>query len=358
MSSGLTLLWIEALEADLQTLREAASRVGGTVEQTPRAALPQRISTAIQLGAVVVLAGSDVEASIALRSGADEVVRSGELSGATIGRAIETAQLRYSSRRQPMTNDGDIGSRLLASAFTAELDVPLASAALDCDVLWDALGRVLYATERLADWGSLNAPIDQLRELAALRASAPSSVELRARVEKLRSSVARAGAVVRTFNALTIDTDGGQTRVDELARAVVEMLRAHLQVVGDLTFDAERCYTQVPRATVVHVVTGLLANAIGTLHGTGARGHLDLRVFEAEGAVVIEVRDDASPAGRVPLSAVNPALADVQARARGAGGDLFLDEDATGKTARVVLPASDGLGVAEAPQDRDDRLYS
>lgn len=343
--SGVTVIWMDALSGDLQILREVAQRAGGVVEQTPRSALPTRIAAAMRVGAVVVLAASDVDASIALRSGADEVVRSGELSESAVSRAIETALLRSSARGKPASGDASIGSQLLASAFTAELDVPLASAAMDCDVLWDALGRVLYATERLADWGSLNAPIDQLRELAALRASGPSSVELRARVEKLRSSVARAGEVVRTFNALTIDTEGGHTRADEVASAVADMLRQHVQVVGELTLDVARCYTHAPRATVVHVVTGMLANAIGALHARGVRGRIEVRVFEAEGAVVIEVEDESTPTGSLPVSAPTAALADVRARARAASGDLFVDEGPTGASVRVVLPAADGLGV-------------
>jgi hypothetical protein len=139
--------------------------------------------------------------------------------------------------------------------------------------------------------------------------------------------------------------------VDDIARAVVEMLRAHVQVVGELSLEVERCQTTAPRATVVHAVTGMLANAIATLHAAGSpkRGHIDVSVFEAEGAVVIEITDDAAPNGNLPLSAPSAALADVRARARAAGGDFFLDEGSSGKTARVVLPASEGLGVTDAP---------
>lgn len=358
MHPGAAILWTDATATDLQTLQESALESGSVVEHSTRASLPARIAHYLQRGPVVVLAGSDVDASIALRSGADEVLRAGELVRASVVASVERARLRYLARATPPVVDSDPGTDLISRALASELNAPLSRAASDCDVLWDALGRVLYATERLADWGSLNAPIEQLRELAALRASAPSSNELHARVDSLRSALARAGSLVRNFNELVVVADGSSSRLDEITERLVELLRDHVAVVGQLSLSLNRSETIVPRATVVQLVSGVLAHALAALHTDGRQsgGHIEVRVFEEEGAAVIEVYDDAPAPGAVPVGDMSPTLNRLQARARAAGGDLFLDDDEFGKTVRVVLPAGEVGYVDQPAMLRNDRL--
>jgi hypothetical protein len=346
MGPRATILWTEATAAELGMLRRAGPTA--VLESTHRSLLVQRIVAALPHGGVVVVAVSDAEASTALRSGVDEILRAGEISLTNATVALERAGLRFAARAPGASSDADLGAGLLASAVASELNVPLASAVLDCEVLWEALDRTLYANDRLADWGSLNAPIDELRELVALRAAAPSSLELRTRIDALRATLARAGNVVRTFNDLMI-AEGPHTRVDQVARAVAELLHAHIAVVGELSLELEACHANVPRGALVAIVSAMVASAVGALHAARVRdGHITVRVFEAEGSVVIEVSDDAAAPGELALGAYGVTLGATGDRLRAVGGELMIDDDAHGKTVRAILPASDGLGVSEA----------
>ena len=352
MGPRATILWTAATASDLENLRGAGE--SERIEHVSRHALAPRIAAALPRGGVVVVTGSDAEASLALRAGADEVLRAGELSPPSVSLALERAGLRFSARAPGPASETDLGTDLLATAVASGLNAPLTSAVLDCEVLWEALSRTLYANERLADWGSLNAPIEELRELAALRASAPSSVELRSRIDKLRSSLARAGSVARTFNDLMVEsTDGPDTRVDAVARSVVELLRVHIAVVGDVSLQLESCSSSVPRATLVQILSAIVANAVGALHAAGAigEGRITVSVFEAEGAVIVEVSDNARAPGTLPLGTYGATLRNTRARLRAAGGDLMLDDDAAGKTVRAILPAADGLGAPESVRE-------
>lgn len=219
-----TILWTDASQSDLAALHAALSVVDGTIEHVARAAMAARVAIRMQSGPLVVLAATDVDASIALRSGADEVIRAGELTEQLVQVTVERAALRYSARATlPVGDDAhEHGMDLLTRAFAMTLRAPLSRAESDFHALWDGLGRTMYATERLAEWGALNAPIDQLRDLAALRASAPSSNELQARVESLRTSLSRSGSVLRSFSELLVD-DSGTTRVDDVAYRLIEL---------------------------------------------------------------------------------------------------------------------------------------
>jgi hypothetical protein len=358
MSGFPTIFYTAVAGGDRVAIDAVARDSGARLVLVTRSALPGQIGSAALAGGVIVIVANDVEASMALRAGADEVLRAGEIGTDTLFAAIERAALRFSARNDARVPGSSGGGDLLASVITSELNAPLAAAVVDCDVLFNALGRVLYANERLADWGTLSAPLEQLRELVALRASAPSSTELQARVDNLRHSLARAGSLLRVLRELTSEAnDGRGVAVGDVARAVSELLRAHVErVVGGVPLSVVgSCRAHVSRTALVRLVTGVVASAVESVGRTG-RGGLSIRVFEAEGAVVLEVEHATDQVGTGVSKMA--ALADV---ARSVGGDLLVDEDESCTILRILLPIAmeyDAITAPEPARPRPNKLLS
>ena len=76
----LTILWIELADGEEAVLRRAADLYRVELVPVKRYSLASQTFAAVALGPVLFVARTAREASLALRTGVDEVVRTGELT--------------------------------------------------------------------------------------------------------------------------------------------------------------------------------------------------------------------------------------------------------------------------------------
>ena len=123
---------------------------------------------------------------------------------------------------------------------------------------------------------------------------------------------------------------------------------------------ASECVTTASRTTLVVIVGALLSNALDGIRASArGKGKISLHVFEAEEAIVVEVRDDGReiPTDLRPdllerqfgTGAARRGLPGLRDRVRRAGGDLLVDSGPSGNAIRVFLPSGrvhDAVAVA------------
>jgi signal transduction histidine kinase len=237
-------------------------------------------------------------------------------------------------------------------------------ASLDCASVADAMNCLIDLDDQFFAWTALVAPSEQLRSLIARRLTAPTAPELKGVLRRLRASIGRAECLVRLLRELT-DPKGsrGPLLVAALLEDIVEVMRPVIEPCADISVEATpECVTTASRTTLVVVVGALLANALdGIRAASRGKGRISLHVFEAEEAIVVEVRDD----GREIPSDLRPDLIEqrygestqrrglpgLRDRVRRAGGDLLVDSGPSGNAIRVFLPSGRAPDAAILAQE-------
>jgi hypothetical protein len=355
----LTIFRCVVLASDDEILASAEREYDARVETIPLDRLRVHALAALARGPVLLVALDDRMATAGLACGVDEVLRAGEITPASLRAAVERASIRARARASPefrralLAEDEEIAFAMLASSIRENLQEPLAMASFDCDLLWGSLPPVLAIGDEFARWAMLSIPTEELRRLVARRTAAPSANDLHDMVERLRSSLARARGVIAVLRELAVDGAGPSTDCGQLARDVVALLESEAAGVARMRAEAaDRCFTPVARSAIVVLLVSLIARALSALRGAGrSDGRIDVSVFEAEGAIVLEVRDD-GPLTRADLrpdvlegmlfdgGAARVGLPALRDRVRRWGGDLLIDTDPSGTMVRVIVPAA------------------
>jgi signal transduction histidine kinase len=369
----LTIFRCVVLASDDEVLASAEREYDARVEAVPLESLRVHALASLARGPVLLVALDDHMATAGLACGVDEVLRAGEITPASLRAAVDRATIRARARASPefrralLEEDEDIAFAMLATSIRENLQEPLAMASFDCDLLWASLPPVLAIGDEFSRWAMLSIPTEELRRLVARRAAAPATSEVRDMLDRLRAALARARDVVALVRELAAAGGGASTDCGQLACDVARLLESETAGVARLNAVADgRCRTPVARSAIVVLLASLIARSLSALRSAHrADGHIHVHVFEAEGAVVLEVRDD-GPLTRADLRPEMlegmlfdtgthrtglPALRD---RVRRWGGDLLVDTDAEGTSVRAILPAAaesavDPLATIPAP---------
>jgi signal transduction histidine kinase len=140
--------------------------------------------------------------------------------------------------------------------------------------------------------------------------------------------------------------------VAPLLSEIVDVMGPLIKPLAEVTIRADaNCTTTASRTTLVVVVGALLASALESIRAASLDiGHITVRAFEEEDALIIEIRDD----GREIPSDLRPNLLEttfsaaetprgglpgLRERVRRAGGDLLVDSHLGESTVRVFLPS-------------------
>jgi signal transduction histidine kinase len=350
-----TIFHTTITETDRLCLERVAPTYGAQLVRVHSASLAKHALAAAARGAVLFIAHNDREAGQALSFGIDETLRAGEITVELLSSAIERAQTRAIARSSPeylqalLDQDDDVAFATLGATLCERLENPLTLAAADCAAITQALNCLVDIDDQFVAWTALVAPPEQLRNLVARRLTVPTSPELKEVLKRLRVSIGRAESLVRLMRNLTGPTDvKDRVTVGPLLMDVADVMRQLISPWADVSIHADAtCVAATSRTTLVVIFGTLLARAIDSIRMTGrGKGTIEVRVFEEEAAVIIEIRDD----GREILSDLRPKLLDdppssrasllgIRDRARRAGGDLLVDSDGSGTTVRVFLPS-------------------
>ncbi len=364
----LTIFWTALADADRAVLEEASRAHEAHVVRANPELLVRQALAAVARGPVICVVGTDREAGHALGLGIDEVLRAGEVTtGAmaeAVGRARARAAVRASReyRHALLDEDDETALAVLGGALGERLEMPLAMASLDCASVADAMNCLIELDDQFFAWTALVAPSEQLRSLIARRLTAPPAPELKGVLRRLRASIGRAESLVRLLRELT-DPKGsrGPLFVATLLADIVDVMRPVIEPSVEISVEAApECVTTASRTTIVVVVGALLSNALDGIRASSrGKGKISLQAFEAEDAIVVEVRDD----GREIPTDLRPDLLERQFgagtsrrglpglrdRVRRAGGDMLVDSGSNGNTIRVFLPSGrvhDGAALA------------
>jgi signal transduction histidine kinase len=362
-----TIFWTSAVESDRTILEEASESRGAQIIATTIAGLARHVLAAVARGPVVCLVATDREAGQALSLGTDEVLRTGEVTRASLDAAIRRARTRAAVRETPdyrhalLDQDEEAAFAQLGAAFGERLETPLALASVDCNAMSEALNCLIEVDDQFFAWTALVAPSEQLRTLVARRLTAPAAPELRGVMRRLRASIERAESLVRLLRDLTAACSGETAvAVPALVADIVDVMRPVLSPWATIALQTHRgCLAGVTRATVVVAVATVLSGCLDSIRAASrGTGNISVTVFAEEDAIIIEVRDngveipsdlrpDVGQTAFTHAPAPRKGLAGLRDRLRRAGGDLLVDSSAAGSLIRMFLPsaaARDALG--------------
>lgn len=368
MPGALTIFWSELTDDELATLTaiESVRQYDVDAVEVVRVdvrELQQRVTTALDLGAVVLVAASGQQASLGLSLGVDEVVRVGEVTASSLQTAVERALERAWGRarraKQRCAQDATTFS-LLAAALGNELGASLTIASTCCEMLSSGLPSMARASDEVLDWAISTAPLERVRRLVAVCAAGPNATELTTTAADARECVARALSIVKTLRELSYDGGQRSVVVDESLLELTDMLRTYVSSWADLKVRAATgAYAAVSRSELTWMVATLLANALEGIRGSSKeRGTIVIVAKDEQECVLIELTHDGlapQPFGSAPptlgsdLSAREDLVA-VREQVRGVGGELLLDNQDDSVTVRLVLPKCEGEEDAPRPQ--------
>jgi signal transduction histidine kinase len=369
------LVCVEASEVDEAFLEEVATAEGVQLVRASKDSLHTALLAGLARGGVVYVARTSRDANRALGLGADEVVRVGHLSRASITRAIKRAGVRADSRTSrvdlELRTRVDVASVLsmLASVLGHEMNTPLSIASLTCEALTEGLPSMLDVQERLIGWATLAAPKPEFGRLMTTLAQQPSPSEYRVMLADLRDGIDRATRIAHLLRRLTSEEpEPGHAHAAATLEDVHELLRSQLGRDGAIRVDVDGpCVVRVGRPTLVLLIAALLAHAIDAVR-EAAPGDASVRVqaSEQEDVVLIEIAHDGRP---IPTdlrpSVLEPyfALASgraaselsvegLQKRARLLGGELLVLREGKTTTLRLALPSVEAqLGSNPQPSE-------
>jgi signal transduction histidine kinase len=364
-----TIFWMNVTKMDREPIEAAKRLYDAHVIEVSPSGLARQALAAVARGPVICIAGTDREAGQALGLGIDEVLRMGEVTTESLAGAVSRARSRAAVRASPeyrhalLDQDVEAAAATLGATLGERLEVPLAMASVDCAAVTAAMNCLVEVDDQFVAWTTLVAPSEQLRRLIARRLTAPTAPELKGVLTRLRASIGRAESLVRLLRDLSRLTDTTESvAVPILLADMLDVMRDVIEPWAEISIQADSgTVTSALRTTVVVAIGVLLANALDSIRAASrGRGHIVVRAFEEEDAVIIEILDD----GQQVPSDLRPdlleqqfdqalnrrgRLPDLRDRLRRAGGDLLVDSDVTGTTVRVFLPSArvaDGPGLA------------
>jgi signal transduction histidine kinase len=360
MEPSITIFWIDVAEADASILDRVAGAHHATIVPVEFCSLAARTYAALAQGAVVFVARTEEEATRALGMGVDEIVRAGEVREDALAetlvraRARASARTAYELRRGLFQDDDELSLASLTASFGNQLARPLASAALECEMLEAQLAGVLDVGDEFAECSMERGPVEQARDLAVRRLALAPSKELKRLLADVRVKLRRANAMATTLTSLAAQAPDEPTApVAKLVADVVGILRPDFAPWATIAIEAEGpCRVSVAPITVVFVLSALLVNALDAVRAAREEGGaIEVRLSEHEDAMVLEVQDDGRPMAPDLRPTVFDAYFDVartnrtglvrvRERMRRCGGDLTVDSDASGTTVRVLFPTS------------------
>jgi hypothetical protein len=353
MIKELTIFWTTLLDYERVLIQELAELHRAQACEIDSAALAQALGPALAQGAVVVIASGDKHASLALSLGADEVIRSGEVTGRILDDAIQRALVRAAARRNRDSQRSLIQANermafaLLAAAIGYEFTNPSAEpASVRAPV--DNAHRVIDVAQRIVAQGSA-ASLPEPGRVATERTS----------------SLSRAAELVELLSRL-----GGargpseQLPISEVLKSFVELMARYVQPWAALHVATEGAgYATVPRAVLTCALAAVLANAIERIRGRQRPDGLVLfRSGQREDCVLIEVEHN----GDASFSDLRPGmleyfgslaggetlgsdLAQVREHLRHVGGELLVDSGESKTLIRIFLPTSRAATLLTAP---------
>ncbi|HEX4448358.1 MAG TPA: HAMP domain-containing sensor histidine kinase [Polyangiaceae bacterium] len=357
--TGGTIFWTTVKQVDRPALEEARGLHAVQLVVTTPAELARFAMTAMLRGPTLCVVDGDRSAGQALALGIDEILRAGEVTRDSLAAALGRAAARAAARTSPeyrhalLDQDEEAAFAQLGAAFGERLQMPLSMASADCAAVVEAMNSLIDIDDQFVAWTALVAPADQFRSLVARRLAAPTGPELKGVLRRLSASIGRAESLVRLLRDLTrSDDDGDLVVVAPLLSEIVDVMGPLIKPLAEVTIRADaKCATTATRTTLVVVVGALLASALESIRAASLDiGHITVRAFEEEDALVIEIRDD----GREIPSDLRPSflettfsaseaprggLPGLRERVRRAGGDLLVDSRPGESTVRVFLPS-------------------
>jgi hypothetical protein len=317
--------------------------------------------------------GSD--ATFAYRAGVDVVVLVGSLTerslAASIAEAGERGLIRLRragpvAQEQALPDVGE-GMAVLTTLLKREVETPMLAASHECNGLTDEVRSLLRLVNALAGWAALVAPPAQL-ESVAKAAPADAGSLLAARLGRIQSSIHRAEEQLQLLqDVCTLEQDAATVNALDVARLLAEPLARHVSPC-EFRIDArEACIARVPRPVFVCMLLALVGHASQAVRESpSSPGTLEVRIAPAdqEATVVVEVfytgqleasfGPDVLASGDHATFGVAPVLRGLRDRARQYGGELLLQGDDSGMTARLLLPtpAADAGTRDRAPDRR------
>src|SRR5688572_18461357 len=121
MAPSITVLWTAILEDDRRLLEALELAPKDQLLQVSKTGLPGAVLGAVARGAVVMVAARDEEATHALSLGVDEVLRTGEMTAASLKLALQRARVRAGVRETRFPDDDGTAFSLLAAAVGHDL---------------------------------------------------------------------------------------------------------------------------------------------------------------------------------------------------------------------------------------------
>jgi signal transduction histidine kinase len=368
--TSITIFWIEVTDDELAVLDRVARAHHACLVETKMHSLAPLTFAALMQGAVLFVARTQQEATRALGIGVDEVIRAGEISEealvTTLERAAARAQARTSYERQRESLRGDNALGALLAAFGRRLEQPLMSASLAYEMLDSALSVILEIDDRFVEWSVRGSPLEEVRDLAVRRLAFAPSGRLREVAAQVRAGMERAGLLSSALTRLSAAHTASSVSIAQLVRDVVDVMRPDVSSGAMLSAQVEgQCQVAIAPATVAVVLSTLIEDAAEAVRLSEFNGgSIEVRVFEEEDVVVLEVWDN----GRRRTSDLRPGvleryfepsrsdrspLVSARERLRDCGGDLMIDSGDGGTTVRVLLPtSSENIVLSQSSEPR------
>jgi hypothetical protein len=356
MVDTVTILWAATGEG-LSLVRAVARGEGATVMAASIETLPSCAAAASQRGGVVAVMAGASDATFAYRAGVDVVLMDGAVTerslAASIAEARERgrARMRRAGRSEPLLADVGEAMAVLRELLRCEVERPMINASVECSGLHDEVDGLLRIIDVLAEWAALVAPASKLESVArAIPASAPGLVS--GRLRRIQASILTAEQHLEVLRDLcSLEGDSGCVNVTTVARLLSEPLARHCTPVVLRVMAHDDCVARVPRPVFVCMLLALIEHARQAVRESpGTPGSIEVRVASAdqEDTVVVDVfytgekealfGPDVFASGGYASVEAGGGLVSLRERARQHGGELLLEEDEAGMTARLLMP--------------------
>jgi hypothetical protein len=295
-------------------------------------------------------------ATFAYRAGVDVVVLDGAMTELSVAASIAEARergrgrLRRAGRSEPLLADVGEGMAMLRELLRCEVERPMINASIECNGLHDEVEGLFRIIDVLAEWAALVAPASKLESVArAIPSSAPRLVS--GRLRRIQASILMAEQQLEVLRDLCgLEADSACVNVTTVTRLLSEPLARNFAPITLRITAVDNCVARVPRPVFVCMLLALIEHAREAIRASAnAPGTIEVRVAPAaqEETVVVDVfytgekealfgPDVFASGGYAKVEA--GGLLSLRERARRHGGELLLEEDEPGMTARLLLP--------------------
>jgi hypothetical protein len=368
---GPTIIWAASRAgsgAEREILAQIAQAANARTLATPMSLLGKDILSLLVQGPVVVIVDSKKDATVALRLGADEIVRVAQsvaLQKSALQDAVERAVEESRARTQPPASavrHEYPGLALLLQVVERQLGSPLNQAALKCNELAGELTKAVAVADGLMQRVRRGSSRDEIgRWSRDVKHYAQATLRAETLVSELREQVERGEAVIRLLGDLSAGVSATKTDVASLLEQFAELLRVDLG--NDLSVEVITngpCFVEMARSELLCIICAAVETALENIHAVADQGHLELRASSTVTDVLIEVADNGIPnatdlrATIIDPLLVNPRTArlrQLRERVRGADGELTVDADDGGTVVLIHLPMySESPRMAPVPR--------